>query len=200
MQLKCIYQVDETIFRRAADLHYSTLSDRSFITLFGKNFLFRLYKAIVVDKLGFFIVATTENELIGFVLGCKDSSELLKIILKRLFSFLQLIVPCVLRNPTIIKRLLETLFYTQKEDINVKAELLIISIDDKFRSQGLGTLLVQRLNHEFLLQNINEYKVTVHKEMTGSNKFYLKNGMQVIKTFTLYNVLWNIYLNRIKPT
>ena len=75
----------------------------------------------------------------------------------------------------------------------VKAELLVIVTDEKNRSKGLGTELVNKLNTEFLNSRINNYIVTVHAEMDRSNAFYIKNQMKLEKTFSLYGTKWNMY-------
>ncbi len=192
-----IHENNEDFLKQAADLHYEALSYRSFITNFGQKFLYQLYKWILADRLGFFVFAKKDSEVKAFVLGCTDSTKLMSIIFKRFWIFAKLIISVVFKNPTLIVKILETIFYIRKEKGEAKAELLVIIVEKESRSKGIGSILLEKLNNEFAKQGILEYKVTVHKEMDKSNNFYLKNGMRLLKTFKLYNVPWNIYLKKI---
>jgi len=183
-----------------AKIHYDTLSYRSFITCFGRQFLYELYNGILVDRLGFFILARIENNVNGFILGCTDSTKLMSIIFKRPFSYLRLILPKVIKKPALIIKLVETLLYSWKEGVAIKPELLVIAVDSKSRACGVGSKMLCKLNDEFKKRGIFEYKVTVHKVMDKSNNFYIKNGMELIKTFHFYGVDWNIYALQLTKT
>jgi GNAT superfamily N-acetyltransferase len=88
--------------------------------------------------------------------------------------------------------------YKNKSDHSIKSELLVIVTEANNRSKGLGSKLVHHLNEEFKKENISEYTVTVHAEMEKSNNFYLRNGMNLLNSFELYDVVWNEYKNDIK--
>ena len=89
------------------------------------------------------------------------------------------------------------MFYVKKENSAVESELIVIVTDSNYRSSGVGSGLIAALNAEFVKRDIHEYKVTVHDEMKQSNNFYLKNGMKLSASFLMYNVKWNLYINRI---
>ena len=197
MEYKVVYEYNKNLLRQAADLHYEDLSYRSFITSFGRNFLYQLYKGILLCRLGFFVFANSDSRVKGFVLGCTDSTKLMSVIFRRFWIFAKSIIPVILKNPALITKLFETIFYSRKEGVKIKAELLVIAVEAKSRSKSIGSILVEKLNNEFKKQGILEYKVTAHKEMNKSNNFYLKNGMGLLKTFNLYNIPWNIYLKNI---
>lgn len=186
--------------QEAVALHYDALSYRSFITFFGKSFLEKLYIVLIEENNGFLVVASDENNsLEGFILASVDSNSMIKIILKKFYFFLPPIFVGVLRKPSVISKLIETLFYSKKENLDIRAELVVIATQTNIRSKGLGSKLIQYLNTEFLNRNINAYKVTVHNEMAKSNNFYIKNSMILSNQFTLYGHLWNVYthsLNR----
>jgi len=197
VEYKVIYEYDEDVLRQAANLHYQTLAYRSFITSFGQDFLYELYKGILGSHLGIFIFTSADSRLKGFILGCTNSQKLISIIFKRFWIFGKLIIPVVLRNPVIIKKLITTIFYPQKEGVKTKGELLVIVVEPDSRSRGIGSMLLKKLDEEFRKHGICEYKVTVHKEMMKSNHFYLKNGMKLLRTFNLYDTAWNIYSRNI---
>lgn len=194
MEYRVISEYDENLLKQAADLHYENLSYRSFITCFGPEFLYQLYKGILACRLGFFVFASSNSKLKGFILACIDSTKLMLVIAERFWIFARLIIPVIFRNPALIKKLLETILYWKKEGVAMKAELLVIVVERKSRLERIGSILIEKINDEFRRQGILEYKVTVHKEMSESNNFYLKNGMQLLRTFQLYSTQWNIYL------
>jgi len=75
----------------------------------------------------------------------------------------------------------------------VKPELLVIAVRQEFRSKQIGTNLVEELEKQFKKNGVSRYKVTVHNAMTDSNRFYLDNGMKILKTFYLYDTQWNLF-------
>lgn len=198
MEYKIIYHDESDFLKQAARLHYESLSYRSFITSFGENFLYQLYKGILQIHIGFFVCAIQDNQLKGFILGCFDSSKLILVVVKRLYIFFPLIISRIIKNPALMIKLYETLRYTNKSDERIKSELLIIAVKENYRSRGIGTFLIKLLNDEFKKYEIVKYKVTVHKDMHRSNDFYIKTGMKFLKTFYLYNLQWNVYVKNIE--
>jgi ribosomal protein S18 acetylase RimI-like enzyme len=194
MEYLTIDKHDEEYIQQVAYLHDMALSHRSFITSFGQGFLSQLYKGILAHHLGFIILALAQNRVCGFAIGCIDSTKLLRLIIKNIFSFAKYIIPQVIRHPSMLKKTIESALYSSKEDIPIKPELLVIIVDDKYRSQGIGTTLINKLNHEFQTRAIKEYKVTVHEVMDRANHFYVKNGLELAKQFRFYGIPWNIYV------
>lgn len=198
MEYKIIYHDENDFLKQAAQLHYESLSYRSFITSFGENFLYQLYKGILQTHIGFFVCAIQDNQLKGFILGCFDSSKLILVVGKRLYIFFPLIISRIVKNPALMIKLYETLRYTNRSDERIKSELLIIAVKENYRSRGIGTFLLKLLDDEFKKYEIVKYKVIVHKDMHRSNEFYVKNGMKFLKTFHLFNLQWNVYVKNIK--
>ena len=83
--------------------------------------------------------------------------------------------------------------YAKKEGNTVPAELMVIAVSDLNRSQGIGRQLLQRVEKKFKKRGIDQYKVTVHKEMDQSIHFYQENGFKFQNTFRLYDYDWNVY-------
>ena len=96
------------------------------------------------------------------------------------------------------KKILETLFYVNKEGCPVDAELIVIIVRPENRSMGDGGNVLKRVEDEFVKKGIRHYKVTVHHEMKKSNHFYLKNGFSLFRQFTMYGILWNLYTKEIR--
>ncbi|MCD4795142.1 MAG: GNAT family N-acetyltransferase [Bacteroidales bacterium] len=198
MQIEIVKKKSDRFVKDAVKLHIEALSYRSFITELGFRFLYKLYTSIFHLDLGFLIVASVNNKLKGFILATEDSDLLFKVIIKRFYIFIPLIIMRILRKPQIIIKLIQTILYNKKVDINIKSELVVIAVDNTERSKGMGREMLNELSIEFLKRNITEYKVTVHEEMHKSNNFYLKNSFLFLKSFSMYGVIWNLYSKKIK--
>jgi ribosomal protein S18 acetylase RimI-like enzyme len=197
MRYYLVDSIDEDALNHAARLHYESLSYRSFITSFGPRLLREIYHDLLKYKLGFLVFAEQENKIQGFVLGCKDTSRLFQMIRKHFLKYFGIIFSPLLRKPSSIKKILETLLYPGKEQCDLNAELIVIAVDLNARAQGIGTELVLQMEKEFTKMHIDQYKVTVHEEMTKSNNFYLKNGFKLNRRFIMYNIPWNLYTKKI---
>ena len=193
---KCDNIDDENVVE-AARMHIEHLSYRSFITDFGLKFIIELYKDWLKDNNAILLLATNEGELSGFVLGLKNNQRLFVPIKRNPMKYFKIIFLCILKRPYILKKIFETLFYTSKAHVESTSELLVIVTNSKNREKGLGTQLVNSLNSEFKKENILNYTVTVHKKMDRSNNFYIKNNMNLEKSFDMYGSKWNLYLNKI---
>lgn len=179
-----------------AQLHIAYLSDGGFLTLLGLKFINALYKDILIDRLGFFVYATIDNEIVGYTLGCENSELLFKIVKKKFLKYSIIILPVIIRNPGYILKVIETLSYNKIENTDIKAEILVGITEANVRSRGIGISLVNISKEEFLKRNISEYKATVHADMKLANKFQLLLGMDLVSTFKMYGVKWNLYIGK----
>lgn len=184
---------------QAARLHYEYLSYRSFITNFGPEFLIEIYKDLLNQKLGFLVCYEVEQKIRGFALACLDTNLLFQRIKKKRIKYSLMILKSLIKRPLLIGKILETLRYTIKEDCQTKAELMVIAIDKDFRSKGVGSELIRRMETTFKKMRITDYKVTVHEAMERSNSFYKMNGFTLQRKFTMYNVIWNLYTKMVEP-
>ncbi|MEW6097393.1 MAG: GNAT family N-acetyltransferase [bacterium] len=194
MKYEIINKIEKDYLKQIVKIHYDSLSYRSFITNFGESFLFQLYISILKKKLGFLVCASEDNQVIGFILACIDSSKIFPLVFKKFYIFLPLIIGGILKKPNLILNLLQTFLYKNKAITNIKAELLVIAVKENYRSKGLGGSLLKLFEDRFRELGIERYKVTVHKDMLASNNFYLNHSMKLLKTFNLYGVTWNVYV------
>jgi GNAT superfamily N-acetyltransferase len=193
MEFQVTSKVDRPIIFQAAKLHYESLSYRSFITLFGQEFLELIYEILLQERLGFFVVALEKDKLSGFIFACVDSSKLTQVIMKRINVFFPILIKVLMKKPSLIKNLCETFFYSSKEGNDVKPELLVMAVAESHRSLGIGRKMILTLDQEFLKLGYATYKATVHQEMIRSNNFYRLNNMRLLREFNLYGHVWNVY-------
>jgi len=193
-----VEKFDNALLSAAAHLHVEHLSYRSFITLFGPKFITEIYRDILSGNLGFFVFALDGGKVCGFVLGCTNTRLFFSLIKRKPFKYFALVAPRLMAKPQLFKKLFETLFYVDKENSAIDPELIVIVTDSEHRGRGIGSTLVSVLNGEFRKRGIREYKVTVHDEMKRSNSFYLKIGMKLLSSFTMYGTKWNLYRCKIE--
>ncbi len=116
----------------------------------------------------------------------------------KFFKYIYFVLLNIIKKPLSIIKVVETILYSKKQHSNIKSELIVIAVDKKFQSQGIGTGLIKELEKNFVSHNINEYRVTIHDEMINSNNFYLKNNFHLYTSFKMYNYKWNEYIKKIE--
>ncbi|MDB4964865.1 MAG: family N-acetyltransferase [Myxococcales bacterium] len=200
MDLTVVREASHPLLPQAVHLHYDALSYRSTITAFGEPFLYELYRALLDEGNGFVVVAHEGTRLIGFILGCVDSSRMMSVVPRRPLRFFTLMAPAMLRRPGLWPRMLQTLLYTRKEASDVAAELVVIAVVDDRRGAGIGKQMLAALETELASRGVDRFKVTVHQAMAASNRFYTQNAFQLTSTFDMYGVPWNLYVKKVAPT
>jgi ribosomal protein S18 acetylase RimI-like enzyme len=179
---------------QVAKIHCIALAG-DFLPSLGIGFLTEFYRAALDLGVGWGFVAIEADQLVGFILGSADTSVLFKRVLAARTLPLGLkVLAALMRNPTLIGKVLETFLYPSKEDdIPEKAELVVIGLDPQHRRQGLGKQLVHTLNKTFSDQGVKSYKVTVLQSNQGANSFYQSLGFKYGIEFQLYQKKWNLY-------
>ncbi|MBI4347052.1 MAG: GNAT family N-acetyltransferase [Elusimicrobia bacterium] len=202
MTLRVVRSADGVLARRAAGLHLRALGYSSFITLFGEEFLFELYRSLLEDGLGFLLAAEEGDRLEGFILGSLEGSRLNQAIFRRPLRFGLLMLPTMLGRPSTIFHALQIALYGKRADRvgdpSAKAELVVIAVEESTRSKGLGARLVAELERVFRESGVSRYKVTCHEDMTRANAFYRKNGFELRGAFPLAGFVWNLYTKDVR--
>lgn len=182
---------------RLAQIHFSELNS-DFLPSLGIEFLTKMYENFLNDNEMDIIVFEYRKKVCGFTIGSKDFSQIFKKnILNNLFSYSYLIAKKLIAKPNIIKNVLETLFYTNKECAGPISELVVIAVLSEFHRKGVGRLLVSELENKFKKKNIKEYKVSVNKKNRNANLFYKSLGFVKIYEFSLYGKQINLLTKNI---
>ncbi len=184
---------EDNYVEQAVSLHIRHLSDGGFITKLGNDFLLALYKDWLRLGNAILIFSLEGDKLNGFVLGIKKKDRLFNPIKARPITYLGYLLSAILKKPFLLPKIIESIFYEGKSTTKINAELLVIVTDGENRSRGIGSEMVGLLGKEFLDCGINEYVVTVRKEMERSNNFYVKNKMTLCDSFLFYGKIWNMY-------
>lgn len=175
-------------------IHYDELN-ADFLSSLGEKFLQQLYFSLIKNKNIYVYVYESNKEIQGFVAGSKDfSNTFKKIIINNFARYSLSIFPQLLQKPYLIKKIIETLFYTkQGGSIAPSAELIALSVMKKCQRQGIGKKLVNVLEKKFRKGNIKNYKVSVNANYLGANNFYKSLGFKYSHSFNIYGKILNSY-------
>lgn len=179
---------------RIAEIHAQALAG-DFLPSLGVPFLAELYRGILGLGLGFGFVTTRGEAVTGFVIASDDTSALFRtVMMKRAIALGLRLLPALLRRPTLLRNIIETFTYPEKEGhVPVAAELVVIAVDASTRGHGQGALLCDALDADFRRRGITRYKVTVNQGNDGANRFYRRQGFVLADSFSLYGRGWNLY-------
>lgn len=182
-----------------AKIHVENFKN-AFLCDLGFSFLKLLYDWILRLDKGFgYVIKDNNNEIIGFITGVYDSSNLVSSFIKNNFlKTMPILILNFIKKPKNIKKVFETVFYSKKSDINIKAELLSIAIEKNFRSKGHSQELFSYFIDHLKKRNIKIFKITVDKDNLAANKFYIKIGCKLVKSYKMYGKFSNIYRYEIK--
>lgn len=187
-----------------AKLHHQTISE-GFLSLLGISFLKSLYSFLIKNEL--VLVFKKENNLIGFVSCSLNTTGIMKrFLFSSPLSVFELMF-ILIRKPNIINSLIETLSapsksrYIRNENLETTlpdAELLSISVNHRFQTDGIGTKLLLELETNLKKKDIFKYKVVAGEELVGANKFYLKNGFVLATKIKIHgNKFSNVYIKEL---
>lgn len=172
-------------------LHSSALRG-DFLPSLGQAFLTSFYRMLINEPNTYALVYCQKRQVQGFVIGTNNMALFFKNILKKRFlQFFLLIAFQIIKKPQLLKNVFETLFYTKKES-GPKAELVIIAVDQKHRSKGVGKTLIKALEKNFLKNKIRQYKLTVIAEKKAVG-FYNYLKFRPTANFNLYGKRWLIF-------
>lgn len=186
-----------------AKLHHQTISD-GFLSKLGVSFLQSLYLFLINKEL--VLVYKKENRIFGFVSCAISSAGIMKRFLFASPSGIFKIVIAFLKNPKIIKPLLETYRAPSLSESNSveeneipETELLSISVSPLSQNGGIGTQILLALENELKKKCILRYKVIVGEKLEGANNFYQKNGFVLSKQICIHGRdVSNIYIKEIQ--
>ena len=181
-----------------ARIHYNNFKN-AFLCSLGLDFLKLLYNWILKANEGFGYIIKDNKNAYGFITGVYDSSGLISLFIKKNFNKAMpiLVLGCI-RKPKNIEKMFETVLYSKKSDVNIKAELLSIAIEKSLREKGYGNKLFSCFIRNLKRKGIKIFKITVNRNNITANKFYIKCGCELVGTYKMYGKFSNIYKYEIK--
>lgn len=184
--IRKLEKTNKECIRSIAELHKRAFPT-FFLTQLGMQFLCTLYSGYIEDEDSGIIIAEEEKKIVGFIAYSNDYPRFYKGLIKNhLLKFAFSSVGAALRHPTFIKRLLDAF---KKSDSVLKeekyVELASICVDPTKESKGVGSALINHLKgivdfNKFAYINLE----TDANNNDGVNRFYRKNGFELVRTFT----------------
>ena len=176
---------DKNIVNEIVDIHMATFQG-FFLTFLGKGFLKQLYEGYIEHKQSNLIIARQNKEIVGFIAYSSDISDLYKyLIKKKLLLFACYSFVAFIKNPKILFRLLSA--FSKSEEVSRKEkyiELASIGVKPNVKAQGIGSSMISYMKEQI---DFNEYEYisleTDTENNEYANKFYLKNGFVLIRTY-----------------
>lgn len=179
--------------RRAVDLHFEQLSDE-FITRFGRRFLSAYYRAFAQSPYGVALVAldTRSGRVVGALLGTAGANQHYHYVLRHFGTRLGfLILLRAIVNPRLARDLFRTRVrryltgvyrqvlnrmrrkMTPCGEVEPVGDLTHLVVDTAFRSQGIGTQLVETYEALAWRAKVSRIDlVTSPKYLGGAGDFY----------------------------
>jgi ribosomal protein S18 acetylase RimI-like enzyme len=181
----------------AAELHRQG-QPGTFLTRLGAPFLTALYAQMAQSPVCVGVVALKDaGQPIGVAVGSTDTHAVFKeMILRRGLHLVWPVTGAVLRDPGLIRGVLQTLLYPEQagggEAGDDVGELLYIGIAPQLRGQGVGQALYAALVEGMRARGIRRLGLVVEASNAGARRFYERNGYGAQRELTMYGrpILW----------
>ena len=174
---------------RVAELHALAMG-KSLWAQLGQRFLREIYRSMLQNS-NFSGFVYQENGVIeGFIAGSRNSKAMMRSVFFRHGHRLGLTAVLGLRNPKILKQLLETASYfrhSQAElDIECLAESLFCSFTPKLRGKRVAGHINKVLFDQLFSEGHSVIKITTETDNLGANRQLLSWGFKSKGTFQFY--------------
>jgi len=181
-----------------SDIHQKEIKE-GFLSSLKKNFLAKIYLAIIGSKNSFCVVAEENKEIVGFIAGTANLNKFYFCFLKKYFFQAVFLLFPLFFSFKKIKKIIEVLFYPKKEKDLPKAELLTLSVKKEFQGQGIASRMLERFVFEMKNRGVDSFKVVVGEKLLPAIKFYEKSGFKFFKNIKIHgNDVSRIYIYQIK--
>lgn len=158
---------------------------KGFLSSLPAAFLEKLYLATIESD--FIVVAENEGIVSGFIAGTADIKKLYSVFLKRYFFYSVVVLFFKIFNFSAFKKIIENLFYPNKEQDFPVAELLTIAVKKEFQNNGLAVKMLEVFLREMRNRGMIIFKVIVGENLNPAIKFYEKNGFKFLKNINLHS-------------
>jgi len=188
---------DKKILYQVAKLHKENIN-KGFLSSLGEEFLYCVYRSISEAECSVLIVYIRNNKVIGFVAGTTNLKEVKEKLRSGCKLTLFKVLLKLVLNPRNFMKFLETKRYSDMKD-NIKAELLGIAVDEKYRGQGIAQDLYKELCKYFKNRGFGKFKIVVGEGLVRAQKFYEKMGAYRQKKIELHKgQVSHVYIQEIE--
>ncbi len=172
-----------------------------FLTDLGKDVLRVFYSSLLKDKSTIVWGVKNNEELVGFfVASTKPSGLYSRIFLNNFLYFLGPLLISFLKNLTFLKRMITSFTSSNSYIVSplYSASLLSICVSPQYSGNGIGKMLLNKLENELLINNQKGYYLTTDAENNeGTNYFYISNGFKIHNVYCQGKRIMNIYIKKL---
>ena len=175
-------------YERVCEL-YMKYMPPSFFAKLGEEFIRLLLKSQLESKWVISYVWERNNEVIGFITASTNCERVMFDSIKRYFwQFNWVLIKQVIKNPVLIKSIIETFFYFNRAgEKDIKPEMLYISVVPDHRNRKIGEYLIRRVLKELKSRGKRRVKVSTLAKNKPVNRLLLRLKFQVATKFNMYN-------------
>ena len=176
---------EKRIIDEIVDIHLMTF-DGFFLTFMGSGFLKQMYTAYTKHKKSDILIATRDDQVVGFLAYSEHMSDLYKYMINhQLIPFAWYSFGAFLRNPPIFMRLIRAFLKPGEAQRNERyVELASIGVLPEAKFQGAGSNLIDELKREVDFDTFDY--ITLETDVNNNdiaNKFYVKNGFRISREY-----------------
>ena len=195
--LKRIRPMCEADVRRVAELHHRAMG-KSLWAQLGQRFLREIYRGMLTTPSFLGFVYEEQGQIEGFIAGSEDTSTMMKQVFVSRFHRLSLAGIFGLRNPAVIRHLLETPLYFRNSKApnsdTIPAESLFCSFTPKLRGKRVSGHINKVLFDTLLDKGHLEVKITTETDNEGANRQLKSWGFEQKGLFHFYGKEMVLYV------
>ena len=180
---------------RVAELHHAAMGNSLWAQL-GQSFLREIYRALLCTEEFLAFVYEEDAEIEGFIAGSIHTEQMMRSALQQRLLLLGLKTLIGLRNPSVLKRLLDTPKYFQHSTPStpVLAESLFCSFTPKLRGKRISGHINKVFFDTLAYMGHNEVKITTEVDNVGANRQLQSWGFENQSEFRFYNKDMVLYI------
>ena len=191
--ISAIRPMERRDIRRVAQLHHAAMGNSLWAQL-GKNFLERIYRALIAHSSFLGFVYEEGDWIEGFIAGSEDTDNMMSEVFEQHFMSLGLAAGLGLfRQPTealqIINKLRHTKSYFSQsnlDNIKIPAESLFCSFTPRTRGKRISGHINKVLFDTLAFRGHNYVKITTEQDNIGANRQLQSWGFEIQKEFVFY--------------
>lgn len=195
--LKRIRPMCSADVHRVAELHYRAMG-KSLWAQLGQRFLREVYRGMLKTPYFLGFVYEEQGKVEGFIAGSEDTSKMMKEVFVSRFHRLSAAGILGLRNPAVIKHLIETPLYFRNSNAPnsdaIPAESLFCSFTPKLRGKRVSGHINKVLFDTLLYKKNHEVKITTETDNQGANRQLKSWGFEQRGTFQFYGKEMALYV------
>lgn len=180
---------------RVAELHHAAMG-KSLWAQLGQGFLREIYRALLCTNEFIAFVYEEEHQIEGFIAGSTHTEAMMQSALRQRTVRLSLKTILGLRNPSVLKRLLDTPKYFKQSapSTSVTAESLFCSFTPKLRGKRISGHINKVLFDTLYHLGHRQVKITTETDNVGANRQLTSWGFENQSTFHFYDKEMVLYV------